>query len=512
MIPVIVSLVAVVLLVIVVVAMGMRSMSRRESALPPERLREMAEKEASTPTRSTDEFAAREPKLDHYTPDLSPFDEPKPRPPRKRNEFGEPDDYDDDYWTRLQADEGGFGGPLSRSSANAGSGRPAGQDGPSAVDADAVTVQAPLPSRPQPPRSRPSVPAPAQPPVPAPAANSAGSMDSLPSGLADLVGPVQPNPAPSAAALAEQKTVTFAAPTPGAFGESRTPRSRRGSRASGTNTPGSASPAGTGGPSRPDPLNGPLKDPLNDPLNGSYARDTTTSSGSTPALDPLSAPTAPVTPRSSRSSAADGPALPPMGPTTSGGFPAAAPASGPDPLSTPYASPEPSTPVSDNPWARATAPDSGGWAAVNTADILDDPAPSYNSYQTPVYSAPPAGSYEVSSGWATIEDDVLTGPSPAVSTSTSPSRAVSPYDRPADGAGSAGGYGYEGGSYVSPATPSAPAAWPEPAPTTAGNTSWPSYGDLYGTGPGAAPEGHDRQSPRGSRHRNPEPDYPDYYR
>nr|BFE81595.1 hypothetical protein GCM10020093_041960 [Planobispora longispora] len=113
MIPVIVSLVAVVLLVIVVVTMGMRSMSRRESALPPERLREMAEKEASTPTRSTDEFAAREPKLDHYTPDLSPFDEPKPRPPRKRNEFGEPDDYDDDYWTRLQADEGGFGGPLA---------------------------------------------------------------------------------------------------------------------------------------------------------------------------------------------------------------------------------------------------------------------------------------------------------------------------------------------------------------------------------------------------------------
>nr|BFE81597.1 hypothetical protein GCM10020093_041980 [Planobispora longispora] len=63
---------------------------------------------------------------------------------------------------------------------------------------------------------------------------------------------------------------------------------------------------------------------------------------------------------------------------------------------------------------------------MNTADILDDPGPSYSSYQTPVYGAPPSGSYEVSSGWATIEDDVLTGPSPTVSTSTSPSRAVSP--------------------------------------------------------------------------------------
>ncbi|MBG0830782.1 hypothetical protein HS041_23770 [Planomonospora sp. ID67723] len=503
---VIVSLVAVVLLVLVVVALGMRSMNRRESALPAERLREMAEKEASTPTRSTDEFAAREPKMDHFTPDLSPFDEPKPRPPRpsgargKRgvNEFGEPDDYDDDYWTRLQADEGGFGGSLA---AKMGASRPVDQDARPQADPDAVTVQAPLPSRPQPPRPAPA-PAPASSPLPAAASAS------LPSGLADLVGPVQPNPAPSAAALAEQKTVTFAAPTPGAFGESRTPRSsRRSGRTSASNAPspqstanplGVPGPAGSGGPSRPDPLN--------DPLGGSY-------------------PHAAGSPASSGSAASGalGPALPPMGPTTSGGFPVTTPATaqGADPLAAPYGSiPEPQRPTADNPWAQATTPGSGGWAAVNTADILDDPTPSYDSYQTPVYSAPASGSYEVSSGWATIEDDALTGPSPAVS--TSPSRAVSPYDRPAvdipSSSGAGGGYGYESGSYVSPATPAAPAAWPEPAPAPApaaapnGNGNWPSYGDLYGTDSENASDGRSHAGSRGSHHRNQEPDYPDYYR
>ncbi|MGV9601934.1 hypothetical protein ACWDR1_35275, partial [Streptosporangium sandarakinum] len=221
---VVIILVAVVLLVLVVVALGVRSMNRRESALPAERLREMAEKEAQTPAVSIDDFAAREPKMTHYSPDLTPFDEPKPSRPRpsgargKRgmNDFGGADDYDDDYWTRLQADVGGFGGSLENPAA-AGHAASGGQAA-SGVDADAMTVQVPLPhrkSQPQPqPQSRPQVPAPA--PVPAePAAAS------LPSGLADLVGPVQPEPAPTSAALAEQKTVTFAAPTAGAPAEGR---------------------------------------------------------------------------------------------------------------------------------------------------------------------------------------------------------------------------------------------------------------------------------------------------
>ncbi|MDP9866588.1 MULTISPECIES: hypothetical protein [Streptosporangium] len=511
MIAVVVSLVAVVLLVLVVVALGMRSMNRRESALPAERLREMAEKEAQTPTTSIDDFATREPKMNHFSPDLTPFDEPKPpRPPRpagsrgKRgvNEFGQADDYDDDYWTRLQADEGGFGGSLA---ARMGASRPVGEDGPPRADAEA-TMQVPLPNRSQTPRADadavtvqaplPNRTPPSRPPAaPAPAVASS----SLPSGLADLVGPVQPEPAPTTAALAEQKTVTFAAPTPGAFGEGRaprpnTPRSRRSSRGS-----ASGGAPGKGTPSRPDPLS--------DPLGGSYPRGTgpVASSGSMPARGATGGPLGP------EAGAGPLPPMPPMGPTTSGGFPASPSA---DPLAAPYgAAPEPPRPVSDNPWAQATAPGSGGWPAANTADILDDPAPSYSSYQTPVYSAPPAASYEVSSGWATIDDDALTGPTPALSTPTGPSRSVSPYDDRTAEARPGPGYGYDPAQR---ATPAAPAAWPEPASGggDGANAAWPSYGDLYGTGPtgsAAVPEDQGRGS-RGNHHRAQEPDYPDYYR
>ncbi|MFC7649568.1 hypothetical protein ACFQX6_61210 [Streptosporangium lutulentum] len=384
MIAVVVSLVAVVLLVLVVVALGMRSMNRRESALPAERLREMAEKEALTPTRSSDDFATREPRMGHFTPDLTPFDEPKPprqpRPPSSRgkrgmNEFGQADDYDDDYWTRLQADEGGFGGSLA---ARMGASRPVEQDQPQA-DADAVTVQAPLPVRPQ--ASRPA-------PSPEPAVASA----SLPSNLTDLIAAVQPNQAPTTSSLAEQKTVTFAAPTPGAFSPAPTPGTfgdsrpqRSSSRRGGGRTPAQ----GNGAPSRPDPLS--------DPLGGSYSRgggrggrSSTTASGAMPALGATGGPSGPNT------GPGPLPHMPPMGPTTSGGFPATPNV---DPLAASYntrpeprrAQPEPPKPISDNPWAQATAPQSGGWPATpSTADILDDPGPSsYNSYQTPVYNNPP---------------------------------------------------------------------------------------------------------------------------
>ncbi|GAA4219315.1 hypothetical protein FHR32_000359 [Streptosporangium album] len=501
MIAVVVSLVAVVLLVLVVVALGMRSMNRRESALPAERLREMAEKEAQTPATSIDDFATREPKMNHFSPDLTPFDEPKPpRQPRpassrgKRgmNEFGQADDYDDDYWTRLQADEGGFGGSLA---ARMGASRPVEGDDPSRADANAATMQVPLPSRSPSPRvdadavttqaplpSRTPAPRPAPAPAPAPAPVSASA--SLPSGLDGLVGPVQPNPAPTSAALAEQRTVTFAAPTPGAFGESRTPRSssRRSSRNSGP---------GNGSPSRPDPLN--------DPLGGSYPRSTgsAASSGSMPALGGSAGSdhgTGPLAP------------MPPMGPTTSGGFPAP----GPDLLGAPYgATPEP--PVSDNPWAQATAPGSGGWPATNAADILDDPAPSYNSYQTPVYDAPPAASYEVRPGWATIDDDTLTGPTSAISTPTGPSRSVSSHEDRAAEARPGGRYGYDPQQRSTPATSG---AWPEPTSGSGdgANTSWPSYGDLYGTTPAVTPDGQGHGDSRGNHHRAQEPDYPDYYR
>jgi hypothetical protein len=513
MIAVVVSLVAVVLLVLVVVALGMRSMNRRESALPAERLREMAEKEALTPARSSDDFATREPNMGHFTPDLTPFDEPKPprqpRPPSSRgkrglNEFGQADDYDDDYWTRLQADEGGFGGSLA---ARMGASRPVEQDRPP-VDADAVTMQAPLPTRPQPPRPAPS---------PEPAIASA----SLPSNLTDLIAPVQPNPAPTSASLAEQKTVTFAAPTPGAFSPAPTPGAfgdsrpqRSSSRRSGSRTPAQ----GNGAPSRPDPLNDPLggSQPRGGGRNGGRSPvGPATTSGSMPALGANGGSPGPNT--------GTGPLPPmsPMGPTTSGGFPATPSA---DPFAASYQTrpeprrpqPEPHKAVSDNPWAQATAPQSGGWPATpSTADILDDPGPaSYSSYQTPVYNGPPASaSYEVSAGWATIDEDSITGPTPAVSTPTGPSRTVPPHDHSADPrSGATGGYGYEP---PRPTTPGAPAAWSEPpVPAGSDGASWPTYGDLYGAGPEpatAAPDGRDRAN-RGNHHRSQEPDYPDYYR
>ncbi|MEU4835838.1 hypothetical protein [Streptosporangium sp. NPDC023615] len=523
MIAVVVSLVAVVLLVLVVVALGMRSMNRRESALPAERLREMAEKEALAPTTSSDDFATREPKMNHFTPDLTPFDEPKPprqpRPPSQRgkrglNEFGQVDDYDDDYWTRLQADEGGFGGSLA---ARMGASRPVEPVEPvepqdRASDPDATTVQAPLPTR------APSRGTPQRPAIPArPSAEPAIASASLPSGLSDLVAPVQPNPAPTAASLAEQKTVTFAAPVPGTFGEGRPSRAssrRAGNRASSQQAAQPAAPA------RPDPLN--------DPLGVSYSRRG------------ASSPTGGAGSRAGgTASPADGPAgarpghgggplapMPPMGPTTSGGFPVTSAA---DPLGASYRTPpaaqhrpqaQPSRrDVADNPWAQATDPASGGWSAVNTADILDDAGPSYSSYQTPVQGAPPSGSYEVSSGWATIDDDAVTGPNPAVSASTGPSRDFSPTP-PAPRSGGtpagAGGYGYD----PRPATPASPAAWPEPGtPPGSDGASWPSYGELYGTAapettpPGAGRTGERaRPGSRGGHHRVEEPEYPDYYR
>ncbi|TDD28488.1 hypothetical protein E1286_46915, partial [Nonomuraea terrae] len=217
MIAVVVSLVAVVLLVLVVVALGMRSMSRRESSLPPERLKEMAEKEELTHARSTDEFAAHEPRMNNFSPDFSPIDAPKQKPVRTGqrgrrgvDEWGNPsnDEDDEEFWASIRSDaeEGGFGAdgtvaarkatsrpverersgdPLPERPARRSERKPKPQPASAAADPDATTVQAPLPQR-------------------QPAA--AG-------GLADLVEP-SPHPVPSQAELADQRTMTFAAPTP----------------------------------------------------------------------------------------------------------------------------------------------------------------------------------------------------------------------------------------------------------------------------------------------------------
>lgn len=252
MIAVIIGLVAVVLLVLVVVAAGMRSMNRRESNLPPERLRKMAEQadnpNAKRPGRPAEDtfFESFPEGFDAFTeperatarlrpgngrPSSRPAGRPGGRPaPRGKqaagsrgrrgvDEWGDADDYDDDYWTRVRADDGAFGGTIAArmgasrpdlatpSAADAPTPAPAKDKGKEEVDAHAATVQAPLPTR--------------------------------PSGLADLVEPARNTTTPPAAA---ERTVTFSAPVPptpaasaaevlGAIGASQPPaRPRRGSR------------------------------------------------------------------------------------------------------------------------------------------------------------------------------------------------------------------------------------------------------------------------------------------
>lgn len=461
MIAVVVSLVAVVLLVLVVVALGMRSMNKRESSLPPERLKQMAEKEEMTHARSTDEFAAHEPRMNNFSPDFSPIDEVKaPRPVRTGqrgrrgvDEWGNPssDDEDEEFWANIRSDaeHGGFGAggtvaarkaapaPAERERERPVADRPR-ERRPVTADPNAATVQAPLPQRTS--------------PAPAPAAASAG--------LAGLVEPAQPRSAPTAADLADQRTVTFSAPAGDVM-----------------------SILGAGAkpvpPTRPDPLSSSGSfSATNGSSSGSFPAVNGASSGSFPAVSPTSSGSFPVTPSSPIHAA-----------PTSDPFPAYP--NGADPLATT--------------WTGGGSPTSGSWPA---RDVLDEPAtgpsgswPAFEPVQPQSRS-----SYEVRSGWAVADDsDPLTGPSPASGTPTAPSRAVSGYDDVLSGPTQASqSFAYETGDYAAPA---GPAAWPEPP---AANGSWPSYGEMYGTPSetAAAPNGN-----HGGHRRAPEKqDYPDYYR
>ncbi|MDA0634967.1 hypothetical protein OUY22_16215 [Nonomuraea sp. MCN248] len=454
------------LLVLGVVALGMRSMNRRESSLPPERLKEMAEKEERTKTRSTDEFAAHEPKMTKFSPDFSPIDEPKPRPVRtgqrgKRgvDEWGNPrsDEDDEEFWASIRSDaeEGGFGAGgtvAARKAASRPAGRePAAADRPSdagrsaqrpaprrprpaPVDPDATTVQGPLPQRP------------AKAPSPAPAAAS--------SGLADLVEPVRQRPAPSASDLADQRTVTFAAPTSDVM----------------SILGAGAQPVPS---SRPDPLRTtgsfPAQGSSQQPSGGSY----------------------PVTPAA-------------VDPASSGSFPAvpAAPISG-APTSDPFPAynggAAASTGRQSGSWpAQPAATASGGWPTASP-DILDDPAPASQSGSWPGFQEqqPYRSSYEVRAGWAVADDsDPLSGPSPASAPAAS-ARPVPAYDDVLSAPLTAPApqtMAYETGDFTSPAV-SQP-AWPAPPAGTG-------YGaDAYGVA----------DARNGNRRTTPEQEFPDYYR
>ncbi|MFC4006803.1 hypothetical protein ACFOY2_06200 [Nonomuraea purpurea] len=499
---VIVSLVAVVLLVLVVVALGMRSMNRRESSLPPERLKEMAEKEEKTQTRSTDQFAAHEPRMNNFSPDFSPIGEAKPKPVRTGqrgrrgvDEWGNPssDDDDEEFWANLRSDaeEGGFGAggtvaarkgasrpvererPAAERPAERPSERPSERRGerpaerpserrgerrakpkPAAASADpnATTVQAPLPQR----------------QVPAQAAN-----------LADLVEPAKRAAAPQSE-MADQRTMTFAAPTGDVMsilgaGAQPAPAPRPDPVPSSN---GSASPFAASG-------NGPASSFQSSTGTGTHATGTggfpaANSSGSFPAASPVSSGSFPAAP------------APIHGAPTSDPFPAYGGTG--DPLETTWTNP---------PAAAAASP-----AWPTPPDILDDaPAASYGSGTSwPAFDQPAANpsypaSYEVRSGWAVADDtDPLTGPSPATGTPTVPGRAVSSssYDDvlSASAPPPQTPFAYETGDITTVA------GWPEPPSGGGVAGNWPGHGENpQGTG-------------GGRRRRAPEQqDYPhDYYR
>ncbi|WP_157383004.1 hypothetical protein [Nonomuraea coxensis] len=553
------SLVAIVLLVLVVVALGMRSMSRRESSLPPERLKEMAEKEEKTHARSTDEFASHEPRMANFSPDFSPIDAPKqPKPVRtgqrgKRgvDEWGNPvnDEDDEEFWANIRSDaeQGGFGAggtvaarkaanrpgepsserpadrPAARQAENPAERppqRPARQDRPAdrpaerpsdrpgerragrkakprpvsaGVDPDAATIQAPLPQRPA-----------------AAAAN-----------LADLVEPSRRTP--SQAELAEQRTVTFAAPTPDVMsilgaGAQPVPASRpepspaprsssrssRSSRSRAAASPAVAAPS-TAAPSAASPaVPGPAVSPA------------ATTSGSYPAI--------------SSNSAASG-SFPAVTPTSSGSFPIAQPAPiHGAPTSDPFPAAYTGVPADalDTTWSAPAPTASGSWPAGPVADILDDPAPaasypgpanSWPAFEQPASRSSYPASYEVRPGWAVADDsDPVTGPSPAAGTPTVPNRAVSAsasypdvLSTPTPASPPSAYPAYETGDITTmPAS-----AWPEPPAADGAQAPWPGYGGqpqpAPQAAPGAAPNAADGTTPGGRRRR--EQDYPhDYYR
>ncbi|MEV4106389.1 hypothetical protein [Nonomuraea sp. NPDC049695] len=481
MIAVVVSLVAVVLLVLVVVALGMRSMSRRESSLPPERLKEMAEKEERTQTRSTDEFASHEPRMTNFTPDFSPIGERQPKPVRTGqrgrrgvDEWGNPtsDDEDEEFWANIRSDaeEGGFGAggtvaarkgasrpvererpteqPAERPAAKRRerTAQPAAASASASADPNATTVQSPLPQR-------------------QPAAAAAN--------LADLVEPAK-RATPSQADMADQRTMTFAAPTADVMsilgaGAKPVPPSRPDSLSSnGTGNASGSFPAApaAGGSYSATPVTQP--NPLSTPSGGSFG------SGSYPATPAAnSSGSFPVQPAAIH------------GAPTSDPFPA-------------YTNAAETTWVNGN--LPATPSSSGSWPAQ--PDILDDPSPvsgpSWPAFEQPAARSSYPASYEVRSGWAVADDtDPLTGPSPATGTPTAPSRAVSAYDdvlaaptpKPAPAPAPAS-FAYETGDFAS-------AAWPEP-PSSA--TQRPTYGSQNGN------SGSHRRSPADQDHPH------DYYR
>ncbi|MGW4637305.1 hypothetical protein ACWEN6_02200 [Sphaerisporangium sp. NPDC004334] len=262
MIAVIFGLVAVVLLVLMVVAFGMRSMNRRESNLPPERLEKLA-KQAEDPSAKRPGRPAEETFFESFPEGFDAFTEPeratarlrpggnkagarpagrpggRPAPRGKQassrgrrgvDEWGDADDYDDDYWTRVRADDGAFGGTIAArvgasrpdvASPSSEAAKPPAPKNKDEVDANAATVQAPLPTR-SPGRSGVAEPSRASAP---PSSSDAAAADRTVAFSAPVPAPSSPAAPPAAVPAASAADVL------GAIGSAQSPgRTRRGSR------------------------------------------------------------------------------------------------------------------------------------------------------------------------------------------------------------------------------------------------------------------------------------------
>ncbi|MDI9580217.1 MAG: hypothetical protein C0P63_005850 [Actinomycetales bacterium] len=423
---VIVGLAAIVLLVLTIVALGMRSMSRRESALTPERIKAMAENKGPKPRRPEaffesfpEDFDSLDDEGDRQKQSKSKQSsssrkgakssgrqgrgaqragKPASRGRRGVDEWGEPDDYDDEYWTRMRADEGLDDGIAAKSHGLRD--EPQRERTPGSADPNAATVVTPLPQRP-------------------------------------VKAKDQGEPVRSAASIAEQKTMTFSAPPPESFAGAGTatdepagayPSSAEPSRTPSsfaTEPPAAASSSGTGTTTGPigagstGPFGavtgGPLQQPATGPASGSFeTRDPLSGTGPQPADGaPSSARTAR---RRSRRSAARPTGGSPLETGRTGGSFDTARGTGP------FETVSPTTPAASTPaGSHASGTSSGAFDAVRGTGAFEsvsrtpgDPFTTGDGSAEPTgapTSRPAGGSFDTWPAYGT--STAGTGPMPA---------------------------------------------------------------------------------------------------
>jgi len=474
---VIVGLAAIVLLVLTIVALGMRSMSRRESALTPERIKAMAENKGPKPRRPEaffesfpEDFDSLDDEGDRQKQSKSKQSsssrkgakssgrqgrgaqragKPASRGRRGVDEWGEPDDYDDEYWTRMRADEGLDDGIAAKSHGLRD--EPQRERTPGSADPNAATVVTPLPQRP-------------------------------------VKAKDQGEPVRSAASIAEQKTMTFSAPPPESFAGAGTatdepagayPSSAEPSRTPSsfaTEPPAAASSSGTGTTTGPigagstGPFGavtgGPLQQPATGPASGSFeTRDPLSGTGPQPADGaPSSARTAR---RRSRRSAARPTGGSPLETGRTGGSFDTARGTGP------FETVSPTTPAASTPaGSHASGTSSGAFDAVRGTGPFETISPTTPAASTPAgshASGTSSGAFDAVRGTGAFESVSRTPGDPFTTGDGSAEPTGAPTSRPA------------GGSFDT---------WPAYGTSTAGTGPMPAYGASPGTtGPDVPPAG-----------------------